>query len=265
MAVCGGFKVMKQLYVLKRAPLAYIQILLCSFCLLSSCRIPKNKINKPSFVLLKASVSRRLPPCFSLTASLDYIGLNCTSHCRVEFCVEYDKQIHFVVKGPLGIEIVRGIINTKGVVALDRLHRVVYEWHYGQIKERYHFCCNYQLIQSFLFGIDYQDIYRDKKRLLVTSGEIRPSVAYTYDNSIMRKVQSAQLMNTKGDSRLTFLYRYKTTSCKRTAYLSGIKIHFSFINKDQLDQGMVELSGLKFKALKMPSIKCTIPSYYLRK
>lgn len=237
---------MASLHTIKR--LDFVQIF--ALYLFSGCGM--QQAGKQSFDV--TGLLTTFPACFSIQAALHFMGLQHTVRCRVVCCVTYSQQIDFIVKGPLGIELIRGLIDKNGVTVVDQLRRVVYQWDYKRIKQQYHFPCNYPFIQSFLLGtvcspIEHSDL-------------LCADLAYTYDD-LMRKVVVVQLIDKKQGNCLKFLYRYKMVADKTC--LSGIKIAFSLIDKGQRYQGRATLYELHFKELKKPNIKLTIPAYYLRK
>ncbi|WP_419241040.1 DUF4292 domain-containing protein [Cardinium endosymbiont of Nabis limbatus] len=195
------------------------------------------------------------PSYFSMQASLHFMGLSHTFRYRLVCCITYDEQIDFMVKGPLGIVLIRGAIGKKGVTVVDQLQRVVYQWNYQQIKEKYHVSCNYPLMQSLLLGTVTDPI----AHRLSTPDSLCSDIVYTYDD-LTGKVIAAERIDTKQGNFVKVLYQHKMEG--EATYLSGIKISFSLSDKKKLYQGKAALHKLHFKALKKPNIKLTIPPYY---
>lgn len=231
--------------------LAFIQVFLVVFQLFLGCGM--QQASQRPFHLTHLLTT--FPACFSMQASLHFMDPFHTLRCRVVCCVTYDQQVDFIVKGPLGIELMRGVIDKKGVKVVDRLRRLVYQWNYKRIKEVYHFSCNYPLIQSLLLARVCSPIEYGLSIL----DPLCSDLAYTYDG-LTRKVVAAQLIDKKQGNCFKFLYRYKMIA--DTACLSGIKIGFSLRDKGNRYQGRVTLQKLHFKELKKPNIKLTIPAYY---
>ncbi|CAH2560102.1 DUF4292 domain-containing protein [Cardinium endosymbiont of Oedothorax gibbosus] len=240
---------MDPLYTIKR--LVFVQIFLAALYLFSGCGM--QQASKQSFDVTHLLTT--FPACFSMQAALHFMGLQHTFHCRVACCVTYDQQIDFIVKGPLGIEVIRGLIDKKGVTVVDRLRRLVYQWDYKRIKQQYHFPCNYLFIQSLLLGRVCSPIEQGVPDALCAD------LTYTYDD-LTRKVSRVQLIDPKQGNGLKFLYQHRMVVDR--ACLSGIKIHFSLNDKGQFHQGNVTLHKLHFKKLKRPNIKLTIPTYYCK-
>lgn len=238
---------MGPLYTIK--PLGFVQIFFVALYLFSGCGM--QQASKQSFDV--TNLLTTFPACFSMQAALHFMGLHYTFRCRVACCVTYDQQIDFIVKGPLGIEIIRGLIDKKGVTVVDRLRRLVHQWDYKRIKQQYHFPCNYPFIQSLLLGRVCSPIEQGVPNALCSD------LAYTYDD-LTRKVVLDRLIDPKQGNSLKFLYRHKTVADR--SCLSGIKMHFSLKDKGQLYQGSVTLHKLHFKELKRPNIKLAIPAYY---
>ncbi|WP_339044112.1 DUF4292 domain-containing protein [Cardinium endosymbiont of Tipula unca] len=257
---------MRKQRVIKEQIISFFQIrfFVLAVCLASSCSVPppppqKNKHN-PTW-----SKTGTIPACFSITASLNYVGSNDSYRCQVYCCVEHDKQIHFVVRGPFGIEVVRGVMNEKGVTILDRLHRLVHQWDYEQIKQHYHVHCNYQLIQSLLLGTTCKTPpFRNDQGLLVTPSESRNYLHYTYDR-VTGKVIGTQLMDGKGNNRIKFLYKRSDIPLNSFIGIAGIKIDFSLNDNHQPYKGMMIYYNLRFSSLSTPNIKLKVPSYYKHK
>lgn len=243
---------------IKQQVLSFVQILCFVFAACCGCSVPPPKKNKHGATSLKTSTSATFPPCFSITTSLHYVGSNNSYRFQVYYCVEHDKQIHFVLRGHLGIEVIRGVINESGVTVLDRLHRVVHQWYYEQIKQRYHFHCNYYLLQSLLLGTTCT--FRNAQGLLVTPSESRRYLNYTYGNTT-GKVIGTQLMDRQGNY-IRLLYKRSCPPSNDFPGISGIKIDFALNDNNQLYKGIMICNNLKVKPLSAPNIKLKVPSYY---
>jgi hypothetical protein len=145
------------------------------------------------------------------------------------------------------------------------LYRVAYRWNYEQIKQQYHFHYNYQLIQSLLLGTACTSILiKNEKETLNTPAELRKYLAYTYHN-VTGKVMGVQLVDEKCGHGVRFSYQRKALPSKDYfTCLAGMKIHFSLTDKEKLYQGSIALRKLKFKQLKKPNMKFTVPIDYIR-
>ncbi|WP_342265484.1 DUF4292 domain-containing protein [Cardinium endosymbiont of Philonthus spinipes] len=219
--------------------------------LLSGCGLQQD--SRHSFDVTGLCTS--FPACFSMQASLHFIGSHHVCRLRVRCCVTYDQQIAFLVKGPFGVELMRGVIDKKGVTVVDRLRRLVYQWDYKRIREQYHFPCHYALIQSLLLAKVCSPMEDD----LSISDALPAHLSYTYDD-LTRKVIALQLSGTKSGDFLRCLYQYKMV--ENSPCLSGSKIVFSIKEKGRLYRGRATLHKLHFKKLKKPNIQLTIPPYY---
>ncbi|UWW96721.1 MAG: DUF4292 domain-containing protein [Candidatus Cardinium sp.] len=224
--------------------LAFLQLCLTALYLFAGCGM-QQAANQSFDVVDLLTV---FPRCFSMQASLDFMGLHHAFRYRLVCCVTYNQQIDFIVKGPFGIALIAGVIDKKGVTVVA--HRVVHQWDYKQIQEQYHFPCNYLLIQSLLLGRVYSPM---EDHLSIPDG-LWSGLAYTYD-TLRRKVTAVQLINQ--DSSFKCLYRYKMAA--DTTCLSRMNIYFSLRDKQQLYQGRAVLHKLHFKKLKKPNIRLRIP------
>ena len=241
---------MDLLYTIKR--LAFLQLFFIAIYLFAGCGM--QQAPKQSFDVVDLLTT--FPSCFSLQASLHFMGLRHACRYRLVCCVTYNQQINFIIKGPFGIALIAGLIDKKGVTVVDRLRRVVHRLDYKQIQEQYHFPCNYPLIQSLLLSRVYIPI---QDRLSITD-PFSSNLAYTYDD-LRRKVTAVQLIDSKQRNTFKCLYRYKVAA--DTTCLSGMKVNFSFRDKQQLYQGSALLHKLHFKQLKKPNIRLKIPKQKL--
>ncbi|MCT4697250.1 DUF4292 domain-containing protein [Candidatus Cardinium sp. TP] len=233
---------MRLLYTIKRLAVVQFFVAVCYW-------FPGCGIQQPSNQFFDvAGLLTTFPACFSMQASVHCMGFGPTFRCRVVCCVSYNQRIDFIVKGPLGIEIIHGCIDKKGVTIVDRLRRIVHQWDYQRITQHYHFVCNYPLIQSLLLGTGP-----------IGQGALPADLAYTYDD-LTRNVIAVQLRDTKQFNIFTFLYRYKMVVDR--ACLSGIKLRFLLKGQVQCYQGRITLYKLYFKKLKKPNIRLAIPTYY---
>ncbi|WP_243553055.1 DUF4292 domain-containing protein [Candidatus Cardinium sp. cBcalN2] len=215
------------------------------------------KADQPSFDL--SVLPTTFPAYFSINAALIFKHLNQTFRYRLVCFVAYDQEIHFIVKGALGIEIIGGVIDQKGITLLDRLNRVVHEWDYSRIKQHYNFDGNYLFIQSLLLGT-VCNASKDKRKLIPDA--LSSSVTYIYDR-LTNKIRGLQLMEKKKGNQLKFLYQHKIAEDK--LYLSGIGMLFSLKYKEACYTGNIILHKFHFKQLKKLNSKLTIPRYYHHK
>ncbi|WP_162789904.1 DUF4292 domain-containing protein [Cardinium endosymbiont of Sogatella furcifera] len=233
---------MNPLYTIKRLAVVQFFVAVCYWLPGCGMQQPSNQ----SFDV--TDLLTTFPACFSMQASIDYMGFGPTFRCRVVCCVSYNQRIDFIVKGPFGIEIIHGCIDKKGVTVVDRLRHLVHQWDYQRIAQHYHFICSYPLMQSLLLGTGP-----------IGQGAFSTDLVYSYDDRT-RKVISVQLRDTKQGNAFTFLYRYKMVA-DRTC-LSGIKLRFLFKEQTQCYKGRATLYKLHFKQLKRPTIRLRIPTYY---
>ena len=222
-----------------------LHMLLAIFYLFAGCRTEPFS----SELLDLANVFPTFPPYFSIQAVFHFINLHYSFRGRIVCCVAYGRQIHFIVKGPLGIEIMRGLINKKGVTVVDRLRHLVYQWDYKS--QPYHFY--YSFIQSLLLGTLGRSIDHKIPNLLPDP------LAYIYDASTSRVI-GTELIDRQQNYWFKVLYQHKVI--ENRTFFSGIKIFFSLKNRKQANKGSITLHKFHFKGLKKPNIRLKIPANY---
>lgn len=243
---------MAPLYTKKYLWLGFVRISLAMFYLFTGCGM--QQVSKQPFDW--TDLFTTFPACCAMQAALNFIDLRHAFRCRLVCCITYNQQIDFIVKAPLGVELMRGLIDKKGVTVVDRLHRVVYQWDYKQIKQQYHFYCNYLFIQSLLLGTVGSSI---DNRVCIPD-PLLASLTYIYDD-LTGKIIGVQLIDTKQENCFKVLYRHKMAENK--TFLSSITIRYALKNSEWPSyQGTVVLYKFHFKARKRPNIKLKIPAYY---
>lgn len=239
-----------RLYTKKCLHSPFVHIILAIFYLFAGCRM-EQQFSVQS--LDSANLFPTFPPYFSIQAVLHFIHLHHSFRGRIVCCVAYDREVHFIVKGPLGIDIMRGLINKKGVTVVDRLRHLVYQWDYNNQPD--HFYCNYSFIQSLLLGTLGRSI--DDK---ISIPNLLPApLAYIYDECTNRVI-GTELIDRQEKYWFKVLYQHKII--ENRTFFSGIKIFFSLKNRQQPNKGRVTLRKLHFKRLKKPNIRLKVPRNY---
>ncbi len=195
------------------------------------------------------------PRCFSIQASLNVMGLSHILRPRLVCCVTYDQKIDFMVKGPLGVEIISGVIDKKGITIVDHSRRVVHQWDYKQIKKDYCFVCSYAFIQSLLLGRVCSPI----EDSVSTLDPLPFDLSYTYDE-FKKNVVAIQLIDREKGNTVRILYQYKMV--KGNVCLSGIRLDCSLRDHRQPYKGSATLRSFRFKKIKKTNLKLRIPAYY---
>ncbi|CDG49701.1 Hypothetical protein CHV_a0388 [Cardinium endosymbiont cBtQ1 of Bemisia tabaci] len=240
---------MALLYTKKCLQSAFLYIFLAVFYLFVGCSMQQFSDQS----LDAANLFPTFPPYFSIQAVLHFINPGHSFRGRMVCSVAYDRQIHFIVKGPLGIEVMRGLIDKKGVTLVDRLRRLVYQWDYNN--QSYDFYCNYSFIQSLLLGT----LGRSLDHKISIPNVLPAPLAYIYDPFTSRVI-GIELVDRQKGHWFRVLYQYKVI--KNKTFLSGIKIDFSLKDKKQTNKGRVILHKLDFKGVKKPNIRLKIPGNY---
>ncbi|WP_432466210.1 DUF4292 domain-containing protein [Candidatus Cardinium hertigii] len=202
-----------------------------------------------------ANLFPTFPPFFSIQAVLHFVHLHHSFRGHIVCSVAYDRQIHFIVKGPLGIEVIRGLIDKKGVTVVNRLRHLVYQWDYQSINQLYHFYCNYSFIQSLLLGT----LGRSVEHKISIPNVLPVPLAYIYD-PFTSKVIGIKLVDRQQGYWFSVLYQHKVI--KHKTFLSGIEMNFSLKERKQSNKGRVILQKFHFKRLKKPTIRLKIPDHY---
>lgn len=230
---------------------AFVHIFLAIFYLFAGCGM--EQFSGQSLDLANSFTT--FPPYFSIQAVFNFIKPHHSFGGRIVCSVAYDQQIHFIVKGPFGIEVMRGLIDKKGVTVVDHLRHLVYQWDYKCINQSYHFYCNYSFIQSLLLGT----LARSVDHKISIPNVLPAPLAYIYD-AFTSKVIGIELVDRQQGYWFRALYQHKVI--KNKTFLYGIKIDFSLRDRKQPNKGRIILHKLHFKGLKKPNIRLKIRGNY---
>lgn len=228
-------------YKIKPLKVLLFRLYWLAFYLFSGCGVGQ----PDSESLDETDFSTNFPPCFSIKACLHFIDLHRSFGCRIVSCITYDKKIHFIVQTSFGIEIIRGVIDKKGITLVDRFSRVVYQSDYNDIAKAYHFPVNYLLIQSLVLALPFTSIEASGVEPACTN------ISYTYD-PLTRRVAAVKLIDKKGKNYISLLYQYNMV--ENHPLCAGIKIAFAINHIGKSYKGRIILNKFHFKKLKKSNI-----------
>lgn len=191
------------------------------------------------------------PRCFAFKSSCVYSGQGGTYRAVLEVWIDYGRQIHFAVKGPLFSTVSRGCIDQHGISWVDCFNRLVYALDYRQIQERYGFLIDYPLIQSLLLAQTYTDTISSSRDTNITpNGDLMQCLSYIYDRKNLSLLVRSQLKDRQGKIGLVFSYLYKEKNKRRGKYsfndLKGIRV-IVLDKSSSVNQGEFFLPRLYFE------------------
>lgn len=169
------------------------------------------------------------PQYFALKSSFICCGQGRTYRAVLEVWVDYGRQMHFAIRGPLFSTVARGCVDQRGISWVDCFNRLSYVLDYRQIREQYGFLLNYPLIQSLLLAQAYTDTVSDSIDAdIPQSGDLMKYLSYTYDHRDLSLLVRSQLKDRQGKVDLVFSYLYKEKNKKLGRYsfndLKGIRV-----------------------------------------
>ncbi len=236
-----------------------VAVWLCGCFLGSSCgMIPKEEA-QTEVIWETAPLHETFPQHFAIQACVQYASGKHTTRLRLVCYATYHQAIQFILKGPWGIEVMRGMANQKGVVVLDQWSRTSYQWSYRQFTKRYGFPCCYDILQSLFLGTECALLHiKDKK----VRAQLLAFFSHVYQSETRILIQT-QATDLEQRNNLRIHYR-RLLSPFRGCFsdLSGLQICFSLVYKGKRQQGSLTLKNIIFKKLDHPAKNFVVPACY---
>jgi hypothetical protein len=188
-------------------------------------------------------------------------------NCRLRIFVNKDNEIFFFLNSNLGLNIIKGRVDQKGITLINSIDKSYTKYSYSQLSKLMHIYLDYRLIQSLLLGkmhksypnLHSSTYYKEN----VYHYKVGKNFFVTYFDKAKDKIFYNHVYFLNTYNSLKVHYSYKNSE----AFLYNSLIFYLCIkNKLELQEQEVFLEGVSYKLLdEKKSFDITIPKGYVSK